>query len=316
MKREEVVREVRVLLGRTGFFSPDAKLFVSPVFDIVARRDASLVVVKCLQNGDSLSGEPAERLVQAAAMLRGSPLVVAARSSRGKLEDGVIYLRHGAPMISLKTLRDFLVEGVPPLAFAGPGGYFVSMDSAALKRARSRRRLSLDALAREIGVSRRAVQLYEEGMSAAVDAAERIERFFGESLTVPLDPFTYRAAGEAPPSPGSEAEGSFETSVVRALEGMGYRVTPAARCPFDAVVERPGARLLSGIEGEPSAVAPRARTLAAIAQVAETDAVMFVSREVRGDSIGGTPVVTRRELQRADSGEDIIDIIRQRRRGG
>ncbi len=313
MKRENVVQEVRVLLARTGFFSPDAKLFVSPVFDVVARRDASLVVVKCLLNGDSMSGEAAERLMQAAAMLRGSPLVVAARATRGKLEDGVIYLRHGAPMISLKTLKDHLLDGVPPIAFAGPGGYFVSMDSAHLKRARQRRHLSLDALAREVGVSRRAVQLYEEGMSAAVAAAERIERFFGESLTVPLDPFTYRALSEGSPGSPGEAEGAFETSVVRALEGMGYRVTPAARCPFDAIVKRPGARLLSGIEAAPSAVAPRARTLAAIAQVAETDAVMFVSREGSADSIAGTPVVTRRELQRADSAEEIFDIIKRRR---
>lgn len=315
MKRETVVQEVRLLLGRTGFFSHDAKLFVSPVFDIVARRDASLVVVKCLLNGDSMTGEMAERLLQAAAMLRASPLVVAARSSRGKLEDGVIYLRHGTPMVSLKTLKDHLVDGVPPIAFAGPGGYFVSIDSGALKRARQRRRLSLDALAREVGLSRRAVQLYEEGLGAAVDAAERIERFFGESLTVPLDPFTYRAGAAGPDAGGGGTENAFESYVVKALEGMGYRVTPAARCPFDAVVERPGARLLSGIESAPSAVPARARTLAAIAQVAETDAVMFVSREVKTDSIGGTPVVTRRELQRADSAEEIFDIIKQRRRG-
>ena len=316
MKRETVVQEVRTLLARTGFFSHDAKLFVSPVFDVVARRDASLIVVKCLLNGDSLTGASAEPLMQAAAMLRASPLVVAARSSKGKLEDGVIYLRHGTPMVSLKTLRDFLVDGVPPIAFAGPGGYFVSMDSGALKRARQRRRLSLEAVAREVGVSRRAIQLYEEGLGAAVDAAERIERFFGEALTVPLDPFTYRAVAESAHAGPGGGEDAFEAYVVRALTGMGYRVTPAVRCPFDAIVERPGARLLSGIESAPSAVATRARTLAAIAQVAETDAVMFVSREVPHDSIGGTPVVTRRELQRADSAEEIFDIIKQRRKSG
>jgi putative transcriptional regulator len=315
MKREDLLREVRTLLGRTGFFSPEAKLIDSQVFDILARRDASLVVIKCLVNADSLTAQNADRLLQVAAMLRGSPLVVAARSSKGPLENGVIYLRGRAPLISIKTMRDFLVEGVPPLAFAGPGGYFVSLDSAALRRARQRRKLSLDALAREIGVSRRAIQLYEEGMSAAVDAAERIERFFGESLTMPLDPLTYKIEGEGPGGQGEAAQDAFEAYVLRALEGMGYRVTQATRCPFDAVVERPGSRLLSGIESAPHAVAARARTLAAIAQVAETDAVMFVSKEMRADSIEGMPVVTRRELQRADSGEDIIDIIKQRRRG-
>lgn len=316
MKREDVLGEVRQLLARTGFFSPEARLFASPVFDVVARRDASLVVVKCLLNGDALTREAAGQLLQVASMLRGSPLVVAARSSRGALEDGVVYLRHGTPLVSLKTVRNFLLEGVPPVAFAGPGGYFVPVDSGALRRARQARRLSLEALAREAGVSRRAIQLYEEGMSAAVEAADRLERFFGESITYAIDPFTYRLLEREPGSPASSPQDDFEAYVLKALEGMGYKVLQAARCPFDALVERPGSRILSGIESHQAAVPGRARTLAAIARVAETDAVMFVPREMKTETIGGTPVVTRRELQLAESGDSIIEIIKQRRKEG
>jgi putative transcriptional regulator len=314
MKRDDVLGEVRQLLTRTGFFSPEARLFASPVFDIVARRDASLVVVKCLLNGDALTSEVAGQLLQVAGMLRGSPLVVAARSSRGALEDGVVYLRHGTPLVSLKTIRDFLLEGVPPVAFAGPGGYFVPVDSGALRRARQLRHLSLEALAREAGVSRRAIQLYEEGMSAAVDAADRLERFFGESITFAIDPFTYHLIQGEPGAAPESAQDDFEAYVLKALEGMGYKVLQAARCPFDALVEKPGSRILSGIESHQAAVPGRSRTLAAIARVAETDAVMFVPRELKKETIGGTPVVTRRELQRADSGDSIIEIIKQRRK--
>ena len=314
MKREDVLGEVRQLLARTGFFSPEARLFASPVFDIVARRDAALVVVKCLLNGDALTRQASGQLLQVAGMLRGSPLVVAARSSRGALQDGVVYLRHGTPLVSLKTLRDFLLEGVPPVAFAAPGGYFVPIDSAALRQARQRRHLSLEALAREAGVTRRAVQLYEEGMSAAVGAADRLERFFGESITFAIDPFTYQWGEGEQGAAEAAAHDDFETYVLKALEGMGYKVLQAARCPFDALVEKPGSRILSGIESHQAAVPARAKTLAAIARVAETDAVMFVPREMKSESIGGTPVVTRRELQRADSGDSIIEIIKQRRR--
>jgi putative transcriptional regulator len=312
MKREDLVKEVRQLLTRTGFYSPDPKLFQDQVFDTIARRDASLVVVKCLLNGNSLTKESADALLQIAFLLRGSPLVVAEHGARGELEPGVIYLRHRAPLLSLGTLRDFLVEGVPPIAFSGPGGHFVSMDAVALKRARQARALSLDALAREVGLSRRSIQLYEEGMGAAVEAAERLERFFGESITVPLDPFSYRVTPEVLAAADDDPSG-FEAHVFRTLEGMGYRVVQAARCPFDAIAEAPAARILSGIETASGSLAVRARSLTAISRVAETDAVLFVSRDSSRSSIEGTPVVTRKELDSLDTGDKIMDLIKRRK---
>jgi len=315
MKREELVRDTRQVLGRTGFFLTDPKLFTNEVFDLAARRDATLVVVRCLLNGYSLTKEAAEQLLKVAHLLQGTPLVVAAHSSHGKLEPGVIYLRYRAPLLSFQTLSDFLVEGVPPLAFAGPGGYFVQVDSVALRRARQARRLSLDALAREAGVSRRAIQRYEDGMSAAVEDAERLERFFGESITVPLNPFTYHVVPEAAEKTGEDVTG-FEAYVFRALKGMGYTVTQTARCPFDAIVEAPPARILSGIEANSAQIPVRAQSLAALARVAETDVVLFVSRGMKQSSIAGTPVVTRKELESAEEGSDIMDIIKQRKKGG
>jgi putative transcriptional regulator len=312
MRREELVQELRQVLARTGFFMTEAKLVANQVFDLVARRDATLIVAKGLVNGYSLGRETADQLLQVAQLLRASPLVVALHSTRGTLEPGVIYLRYNVPLVSLETLKDYLVEGVPPVAFAGPGGYFVSVDSYALRRARKQRQLSLDALAREVGLSRRAIQLYEEGMSAAVDAAERLERFFGESITVPIDPFTYRME----PAGGVGAEGdvnAFEAYVFRTLEGMGWRVTQAVRCPFDALAEAPAARLLSAIEPQKARAAARGRSLAGIARVAETESVVFVGQDVGLESIDGTPVVTRRELERGGGSDEIWDLIRRRK---
>lgn len=312
MRRDELVQQLRQVLGRTGFFMTEPKLIANQVFDLVARRDATLIVAKGLVNGYSLTRENAEQLLQVAGLLKASPIVVSVHSSRGSLEPGVIYLRYNVPLVSLQTLIDYLIDGVPPLAFAGPGGYFASVDSNALRRARQQRKLSLEALAREVGLSRRAIQLYEQGMSAAVDAAQRLEAFFGQSITVPIDPFTYRT--QAASAPGAEGEvTAFEAYVVRTLEGMGWRVTQAVRCPFDAVAEAPSARLLSAIELERSRAALRGRSIAGIARVAETDAVVFLGQDAKVESIDGTPVVTKRELERSGGADEIWDLIRRRK---
>jgi len=312
MKREDLVQEVRHLLARTGFFLTDPQLVPNQVFDFVGRRDATLVVVKCLLNGDSLTREAGDQILQVGQLLRASPLVVAVRSSRGKLDDGVVYLRHNAPLVSLETVKDFLVEGVPPIAFAGPGGTFVSVDQGALRSARRQRQLSLDALAREVGLSRRAIQLYEEGMSAAVQAADRLEKFFGQSFTVPIDPFHYRWATSAGEPEGDKVS-PFEAYVFRTLQEHGWRVTQAARCPFDAVAESPAARLLSGVETDRARVKLRARSIAALSSVAETEGVLFVREGPSAGNVAGTPVVTRSELDRAEAARDIVDLIRSKK---
>jgi len=47
------------------------------------------------------------------------------------------------------------------------------------------------------GVSRRAISMYEEGMSAMVEVAERLEAFFDEALVEPADPHAERGAALA-----------------------------------------------------------------------------------------------------------------------
>src|SRR3989441_8877105 len=156
---------------------------------MVARRDDTLLIVKVFQNVDALSKETAQELKAIARTLDGSPLVVGERSGTGALEDGVIYSRFGVPILCRSTLLEFLEEGVPPFLFSAPGGLYVRLDAAALRRMREERQVSLGTLADIAGVTRRTIQMYLEGMSATMEVAMRLEEFLNESLVMPVDPF-------------------------------------------------------------------------------------------------------------------------------
>jgi len=191
VNRERLGEEVREILAKTGFFLSERTSARGLAFDVVARRDEVLLLIKVLQNVDAFARSSAEELKMIATTLRGSPLLIGERSGSGPLEDGVIYSRFGVPILSRRTFVDFFEEGVPPFIFAAPGGLYVKIDSEALRRAREERRVSLGALAEVAGVSRRAIQMYLEGMSATVEIAMRLEEFLGEPLVVPMDPFFY-----------------------------------------------------------------------------------------------------------------------------
>src|SRR3989442_9381333 len=148
-------------------------------------------MVKVLLNVDSFSKQGAEELRMIATSLKGAPLLIGERSGAGSLEDGVIYARSGVPILSRQTFIDFFEEGVPPFIFSAPGGLYVKLDGEALRRARDAKQISLGALAEVAGVSRRAIQMYLEGMSATIDIPLRLAGLAGRAPPVPLDPLPY-----------------------------------------------------------------------------------------------------------------------------
>ncbi|MFW5914160.1 MAG: transcriptional regulator, partial [Thermoplasmatota archaeon] len=62
MKREDLLKRVRFLLARTGFYVSRPLPRRSISFDMVARRDDSLLIVKVLSNVDAFSRDNADEM--------------------------------------------------------------------------------------------------------------------------------------------------------------------------------------------------------------------------------------------------------------
>jgi putative transcriptional regulator len=311
--RQVLLSEVRDVLVHAGFCVSEPMDPWTATFDVVARRDDALVVVKAYTNVDRLSKDGAKLLRSVAGTLKAAPIVVGLRTSRGALERGVLHLRHAVPIMSLETLQEHLLEGVPPFVYSGPGGQYVSLDGDALARARNDRHLSLNEIADAAGVSRRTISMYEQGMAAQVESARRLEQFLGIPLVHPLDPFSNRPELEERRAILSGLQ-EIEHDVFSRLEGLGYRVLPTTGCPFDALSSAKRNVFLTAVQaGAPDLqTRVRARTIAQIARVAERESVLFVEREVEHTSIEGTPVIGRKELERIGDPEEILRLIRER----
>ena len=224
----------------------------------------------------------------------------------------MIYSRFGVPILCRSTLLEFLEEGIPPFLFSAPGGLYVRLDTAALRRLRADRGLSLGALAEIAGVSRRTIQMYLEGMAATIDVAMRLEDVLSESLALPGDPFAF--VDDDPSSRGlaPRLEG-FERELYERLQRLGYDVLPTVRSPFDALSKRETTTFLTGVGGVESALDLKAEVVSNISRVVEKDSVMFVVRRSVRRSIRGVPVIAREELRRAKDSDDFEDMISERK---
>src|SRR5580658_3091835 len=240
--RPRWIEHVKDLLERAGFYVADTQGVRPTSFDLAARRDSTLLLLKVLKNIDALDAEEAARLLELGNLFPALALVIGQTSGASQLDPGVVYTRYGVPIISEETLQEYLDKALPPFLYASPGGTFARVDGERLRLLRQARGLSLGTLAGVAGVSRRAIQLYEEGAGAELGVIDRIETFLGEPIVRPIELFERRPPrAAAPPKAGAEAAGSdpakdgpaarrprsgdaLRDGVLDQLDGMGLEV--------------------------------------------------------------------------------------------
>lgn len=319
MQRADLIEQVRATMARAGF-AVSERCDLRPVsFDLVARRDKDLLILKVLTNVDALSEPIADEMKVLCKFLDARPLLVGLRAGTGQLEPGVVYARHGIPIVTPGTLTEYVLHGDAPVVFAAPGGFYVQMDAAALRAARERLNLSLGVMAQMAGVSRRAIQMYEEGMSASIDAATRLEEFLQSELIRPFDPFrAFDPASFEPPAPKPEEpqQDPVEAILLRLLEGLGYEVRSTRRAPFNALSTQDRTTYLTGVGEDSPQLRRRARVVTSVSRITERPGFFVVERTTR-TSMDGMPVVTRTELDTLrGEPEKLLELIlaRQARR--
>lgn len=324
--RESWIGRIRFLLERAGFYVADTHGVRPSSFDLAARRDATLLLLKILKNIDALDAEEARRLLELGKLFPAVVLVIGQSSGIADLDSGVVYTRYDVPIINEETLQEFLEKGVPPYLYASPGGTFAPVDGARLHLLRVERGLSLGGLAAVAGVSRRAIQLYEDGAGAEVTVIERIESYLGEPIVRPILLFECEPEEgergseireERPEAPPAAAERAlaptgdpWRDGVFGQLDDMGLNVTITTRAPFDALARTPDI-LLTAL-GSLRTALHRAEVLHGLARVAEGHALFVVREQVHRPSIGGLAVLSASELRRHRDPDELLDEIAER----
>lgn len=308
MSRAKLIEITRATLARAGYDVSSALNLRSICFDVVARKDESLLIIKILSNVDAFSKDNAEEMRVLAEALSASPILIGERSSSGVLEPGIVYSRFDIPIISNETLVDHAIEEVPPLIFAAPGGMYVKLDSELLREIRETNKISLGSLAQIAGVSRRTIQMYETGMGAMIDAALRIEEFLDIPMIIPLNPFEYtpKSTAEKYEISGDERTDSV---VLNRLIDIGFSITPVMKSPFDALSRVKEVIILTGTGEDEERLLQRAAIASEVSSLAEKPSVVIVKHAKDRDSIKTTAVITVDELKRIDESDDLTELV-------
>jgi putative transcriptional regulator len=309
-----LVGNVTAMLEDAGFVVSDRCAIRPKSFDIAARRGEDTLLLKILGNIDAFDAKTGAEMRRLGTYLEATPLVIGLRTRDEELKPGVTYFRHGVPVLSPDTAMDLFVEEVPPLIYAAPGGLYVNIDSEILADVREERDWSLGRLAQELGVSRRTVSKYEDGMDASVEVASQLEELFEAPLTSPVEVLDgaeeVHDADETPEDPDVDPD---DKPIVAVLTRVGYEVHPTDRAPFKTVSEDESDhdRVLTGHSEFTRTAEKRARIMSSVGVVTRTTSVYVVDDAPR-DSVDGTALIEKAEMADIEDRIDLRDLIMER----
>ncbi len=263
------------------------------VFDIVAKKDDKLILIKVLNNVDGLKEPQAKILKNLAGELNASAIVVGLKTKAGPLLDGVVYERYGLYVVTPKTLENALLGELPERKY-WKGKLISRVNTTSLSNLINEK--DINEIANILGVSRESIYLYKTGkINIEFSKAEKLKSLFN----LPLEKYNILA----PPTPEKLPLSGY----LKDLERLGFDVVPVHKS-FDAIAKERESLLVAKKSCQ------RAPDLEYLKKAGEFlhSHPMLVSN-TKEECIHGVPIVREREIKEAKSAKDILKLVKERK---
>ncbi len=296
MKRS-LMDEVGVLLLRHGY---TVKTLTGSSFDIVARKESRVLLVKALEDANSISEGYADSMRNLSSYIGASPVVIAEKAGR-LLEDGVVYSRFGVYTFNYSTFSSCL-ESSFPIVVSTKAGLAASVIGGKLRQQREERGLSLGAIARKVGVSRRMVAKYESGSSdVSLRGAIALNRLFGSGIFSKVDVFAV----------AKETAGKNPSVIAKKYDELGFRAADTRKAPFDVIAKMEKELILTDVSPK-KGINPQ---LESLQQLLGADALVIFEKKkaaIAGDkNKKKLPSLHKRDFLGMGSAKELIRFLRE-----
>ncbi|MEM1539832.1 MAG: helix-turn-helix domain-containing protein [Candidatus Bathyarchaeia archaeon] len=306
------VKAAESILREGGFTVSQRCCSRASCFDIAARKEESLIFIKvqpdigCVPLYDSIELRIISEQVSA------TSLFISEKTREKPLEDDTVYSRYNVLAITPNTFKNIVLKGIYPLIQAGPGGYYVEIDGQAIKKRRQELGLSVGEVAEKIGISRRTLYGYEQGMArASVTVAYNLLCTLGIPVAKPVNIF------EAPMSHRKTLTARARRIITRnrLLQRIfrklaGYNIVAVRKAPFDFVITVPdeNMKIIGGVaDGKEEALNRRVEEILSLSKVVQAYPVLVT--EGRKPQLGeDISCIKGEEISKIKSPEDLCKL--------
>lgn len=260
-------------------------------FDVLARKNGQILLIKVLEDANSVNPEYALDMKQVGSYIKASPLVVAEKAGN-KLQDYVVYSRFGISTVNFITFKD-CVDNKFPFVRSTQAGLTANLVGRRLKEEREQEGISLNNLAQKVGVSSRMIAKYESGDSEiTVKKALRLYDLFGHSLFDKINVFELET-GAIPESHGS-------SYVSQKYKELGFETLETKKF-FDVVAKKEKEIILTEIGDR---VNPELHTLSRL--INADNLVIFKTKKPKN-----IPSLTKQEFMDFEGANELIKFLKE-----
>ncbi|MBD3310016.1 helix-turn-helix domain-containing protein [Candidatus Woesearchaeota archaeon] len=258
-------------------------------FDIIARKGTSILLIKMLEDADSISREYAEQMLRIGKYLSASPLIIAEKAGR-KLDDFVVYTRFNIYTLNILTFRN-CIDNKLPFIKRDRAGLKAELIGTKVRQLREREGLSLNSLARKVGVSPRMISKYEDGSSEiTVCKALKMYDLLGHEVFSKIDIFHTSTHPE-----------DVNSSFTKKYHDLGFEATETRKVPFSIIARKQDEIILTEIGDSPD---PHAESLAKL--IDADNLVIF--RKKRPKHVPG---LTKKEFLELEEAGELVRFIKE-----
>jgi putative transcriptional regulator len=281
-----LIESVCGLLQKQGF---SVKALPRTALDIVARKGSTILVLKVLQDANSLSQHVAHEMKNVAGYVRAAPLIIAATAG-DSLADDVVYRREGITTLSLGTFASSLRSEFP-VVVRTRAGYTAQIDGNELRSLREEYGWSTSLLSRRLGVSKNMVAKYEQGASVREQVASRLADMFGETIFRHVDVF------DQVPSTVSD----YGNDYVQKYGELGFDAATLNHLPFDLIAKQRDELILTEIGDSASKMALD------MSEMLEADNLVIFDRKKPKD----VPALRKEEFLGFEQGKELVKFLKE-----
>jgi len=296
---------------KTAGFNVSERCCARPsCFDFAVRREEQTAFIKIFTSVENIAANDASELKMVSDFFSAAPLFISDKMRYKPIEDDTVYERYGINAISVKTLEDIIFRKMQPLVEAGPGGYYVNLDSDVIKETRQKRGLSIGKLAEMLGISRRTLYGYEKGLSkASVSAAYNLEWALGTPLVKPIDIFetSHQSMGFFATAKRMIIRNRFLQRAMRKFAQIDFRVAPIRKAPFDFIAQssEESLNILGGVVSRKERnIDQRTEEIMSVSRIVNAQPVLITDgQKTRRVSI---PFISHEDLEKIKHAGDFI----------
>lgn len=274
------------------------------VFDIVARREKQVLLLKVLMNVDALKDDQAMSLRAVAYFMNCQPIVISTKNNRETLDDDVVYSRFEVPVMTPKLLESLTAQEQISAVESAKGRHTVEINAESLRSKREELGLTLEKLAAKIGVSKKAVyEIENRRVNPTKETAEKLERALAVKIRKPYEikgaPITYL-----------KPKGEMQEKVSKEFSRMGIDNTSVYSPQFGNVGKEKFS-IITSLSQNIDKIKSRAMNLRKLSEALSSKAVV-VAKKSQKESVHGVPVVLESDLPGIESSKELKKVIEEK----